>query len=225
VTTSQPDPDAEGKNAVDNDPDTQEHLACGADVDELFEQVADGDGDELTAHQRDCVHCQAALTEFAALWAPVAEAAAAPVPIPEGLTAALTAGVMASVRLLVKDVWYTLQISDLGSLRVAARVVAAAARDAARQIPGVKVALGRSTQSRMAALVEKATRGHLHPHAAIGVLGRTAVVELSLAVTYGDSIDQVARAVQRHVIATLRDNIGLSSVTVNVTVDDILTDD
>ena len=35
----------------------------------------------------------------------------------------------------------------------------------------------------------------------------------------------MARDIQQHVIATLRDNIGLQTVTVNVTVDDILTDD
>ena len=200
-------------------------LPCGADVDQLLEQAADGNSDQLTDHQRGCVHCQAALTEFVRLWAPVRQAAAEPVAIPEGLIPALTASVMASVRILVKDVWYTLQISDYGALRVAARVVATIARDAARQIPGVKVALGRSTQSRISALVEKATFGHRHPHAAVGVLGRTAVVDLSLAVSYGDSIDQVAHDVQQHVIATLRDKIGLSSVKVNVTVDDILTDD
>ena len=46
-------------------------LPCGADVDALLEQVADGHGADRDAHQRDCVHCQAALAEFAALWAPV----------------------------------------------------------------------------------------------------------------------------------------------------------
>jgi hypothetical protein len=32
-------------------------LACGADVDTLLEQVADGHAGQLTDHQRDCVHC------------------------------------------------------------------------------------------------------------------------------------------------------------------------
>jgi uncharacterized alkaline shock family protein YloU len=35
----------------------------------------------------------------------------------------------------------------------------------------------------------------------------------------------VARDIQRHVIATLRESIGLQTITVNVTVDDILTGD
>ena len=39
-------------------------LACGADVDELLEQAAEGRGGQLTSHQRGCPHCQAALREF-----------------------------------------------------------------------------------------------------------------------------------------------------------------
>ena len=194
-------------------------LPCGADVDALLEQAADGHAAGLDAHQRDCVHCQAALAEFAALWAPVADTAARPVPIPPGLTAA----VMSQIRVLVRDVWYTLQATDLGVIRIAARVVAALARDSARGVPGVRVALGRSTAGRPADIAEQASLGHRHPHAAVGVLGRTAVVDLAVAVTYGDPVHQVARDIQRHVTATLRDNLGLQTVAVNVTVDDILT--
>jgi len=57
------------------------------------------------------------------------------------------------------------------------------------------------------------------------VLGRTAVVDLAVAVSYGDPVHQIARDVQRHVIAALRDQAGLRNVTVNVTVDDILGED
>jgi hypothetical protein len=110
-------------------------LPCGADVDALLEQVADGHGADRDAHQRDCVHCQAALAEFAALWAPVIDTAARPVPAPPGLTAA----VMSQIQVLVRDVWYTLQTTDLGVIRIAARIVAALARDSARMVPGVRV--------------------------------------------------------------------------------------
>ncbi len=193
-------------------------LPCGADVDPLLEQVADGHAADRDAHQRDCVHCQAAIAEFAALWAPVTEAAARPVPAPPGLTAA----VMRQIRVLVRDVWYTLQITDLGFIRIAARIVAALARDSARTVPSVRVAFGRSTHGKIAALTEQATVTHHHPHAAVGVLGRTAVVDLAVAVTYGDPVHEVARDIQQRVIATLRHQIGLQTVAVNVTVDDIL---
>jgi hypothetical protein len=119
---------------------TSATLPCGAEVDLLLEQVADGHSADLDAHQRDCVHCQAAIAEFTAIWEPVAELASTPVPAPPGLTAA----VMSHIRVLVRDVWYTLQTTDLGAIRVAARIVAALARDAARMVPGVRIALGNS---------------------------------------------------------------------------------
>jgi uncharacterized alkaline shock family protein YloU len=100
--------------------------------------------------------------------------------------------------------------------------VATLARESARRIPGVRVVLGRSTESAVAALAEKATFGHHHPHAAVGVLGRTAVIDLAVAVGYDEPVHEVARNIQRQVRAVLRDQIGLQSVTVNVTVDDLL---
>jgi uncharacterized alkaline shock family protein YloU len=196
-------------------------LPCGADVDLLLEQVADGHGADLDEHQQECVHCQAAVAELAALWQPVTELVVTPVPAPPGITAA----VMSQVQTLVRDVWYTLQTTDLGSIRIAARIVATTARDSARMVPGVRVALGRSTQGTLAALAERATFGHRHPHAAVGVLGRTAAVDLAVAVSYGDPVHQVAKAIQQYVIAELRDNLGLKTVVVNVIVDDVLTDE
>lgn len=195
-------------------------LPCGADVDLLLEQTAEGRGADWDAHQRQCVHCQAALGEFTALWKPVEELAATSASAPPGLVAA----VMSQVRRLVRDVWYTLEVAEIGVVLVAARVVAALARDSARTIPGVRVALGRSTQGKLAALAEKATFDH-RQDAAVGVLGRTAVVDLAVAVGYGDPAHQIARDIQRHVRSTLRDQVGLRDVTVNVTIDDILDDD
>jgi len=196
-------------------------LPCGAEIDPLLEQAADGRAAALDAHQRDCVHCQAAIAEFTALWAPVTETAAIAVPAPPGLTAA----VMSRIRVMIRDVWYTLQTTELGAIRIAARIVAALARDSARLVPGVRVALGRSSHGTMAALAEQATLRHRHPHAAVGVLGRTAIIDLAVAVSYGDPVHQVARDIQRHVITTLRDDIGLKTIAVNVTIDDIIDDD
>ena len=195
-------------------------LPCGAEVDLLLEQAADGHTEDLDSHQRVCVHCQAALAEFAALWSPVTEFAATHVPAPPGLAAA----VMRQIRVLLRDAWYTLQTTNLGTIRIAARIVAAMARDSARAVPGVLVALGRTSHGEAAALAEHATVRHHHPHAAVGVLGRTAVIDLAVAIRYGDRVDQVARDIQRHVITALRDNLGLKTVTVNVAVDDVLTD-
>jgi len=70
-------------------------------------------------------------------------------------------------------------------------------------------------------LAEKATLGHRAPHAAIGVLGRTAVIDLALAVRYGEGVDEVARQVHQRVITQLRATVGVQDVTVNLTVDDV----
>jgi uncharacterized alkaline shock family protein YloU len=199
---------------------TSRHLACGADVDELLEQAADGHPGQLTDHQRHCLHCQAALQEFTRIWEPVRTLAAEHVAVP----AALKTAVASQIRKLIADVWYTLQLSDSGAIRIAARVVARIAREAARTVPGVRVAFGRSTHINIAGPAEKATLRHRHPHAAAaGVLGRTAVVDLAIAVQYGGQLETVAREVQRRAITELHTKAGLQDVTVNVTVDDVIT--
>jgi len=132
---------------------------------------------------------------------------------------------MSQIRVLIRDVWYTLQTTEDGVIRIAARIVAALARDSARMVPGVRVALGRSSYGKNAAPAERATFQHRHPDAAVGVLGRTAVVDLAVAVTYGDPVHEIARDIQQHVIATLRDHVGLQTVAVNVIVDDVLMDE
>lgn len=196
-------------------------LPCGADVDLLLEQVADGHARDQDVHQQGCVHCQAAIGELNGLWGPVVELAVIPVPTPPGLAAAVTR----RIRTLARDIWYTLEATEIGVIQIASRIVATLARDSARTVPGVRVALGRSTRGDLGALAERATFGHRHPNAAVGVLGRTAVVDLALAVTYGAPVHDVAREVQRRVIATLREQVGLQNVAVNVTVDNVLDDE
>jgi uncharacterized alkaline shock family protein YloU len=195
------------------------HLACGAGVDELLEQAADGHAGQLTDHQRHCLHCQAAMQEFSRVWEPVRSLAAEHVAVP----ATLKTAVASQIRKLIADVWYTLQLSDTGAIRIAARVVAAIARDAARDVPGVRAAFGRSTHSTTAGPAGKATLRHRRPHAAAGVLGRTAVVDLAIAAHYGVQLDAIAREVQQRAIAELRAKTGLHDVTVNVTIDDVIT--
>ena len=197
---------------------TTRHLACGADADELLEQAADGHAGQLTGHQRHCLHCQAALKEFSRLWEPVRSLAAENVAVP----ATLKAAVADQIRKLIADVRYTLYFSDSGAIRIAARVVARIARDAARTVPEVRAAFGRSTHSTTASPAGKATLRHHHPHAA-GVLGRTAVVDLAIAAHYGSQLDAIAREVQQRAIAELRAKAGLHDVTVNVTIDDVIT--
>ena len=197
---------------------TTRHLACGADIAELLEQAADGHAGQLTEHQRHCPHCQAALQEFSRVWEPVRRLAAGHVAVP----ATLKTAVASQIRQLIADVWYTFQLSDLGAIRIAARVVATIARDAARNVPGVRAAFGRSTHGTTAGPAEKDILRQRHPHAVAGVLGRTAVVDLAIAAEYGIQLDAIAREVQQRAIAELRAKAGLRDVTVNVTIDDVI---
>jgi uncharacterized alkaline shock family protein YloU len=194
------------------------NLSCGADVDTLLEQIADGHGDQLTAHQRDCVYCRAAIVELTAAWAPVRELAAIPVPPPP----ALTAQVISRIRRLVHEVGYTLQLTDGGAIRIAARIVAALARDSASRVPGVRLALGRTRAGLLGASAQDALIRQRPARADVGVLGRTAVVDLTVAVNYDRPVHDVARDIQRQVAAVLHHDLGLHTVTVNVSVDDIL---
>jgi uncharacterized alkaline shock family protein YloU len=198
--------------------DDSRELVCGAAVDEILEQVADGHGAQLSEHQQHCAHCQAAIREFTTIWEPIRQLANEPVTVPQRLQAS----VMRQVDKLVHDIWYTLELTDDGAMRVAARVVATIARDTARRVPGVRVVLGRTTESRVADLVAKATRRHRHPNAGVGVLGRTAVIDLAVAVTSGEQVHQVAHEIQRRVKAELQENLGLQTIAVNVIVDDVL---
>jgi uncharacterized alkaline shock family protein YloU len=180
-------------------------LACGADVDELLEQAAAGRSGQLTGHQRG--------------WEPVRDLAAEQVSLP----AAVRTAVATQIRKLTADAWYTLELAHGGAIRIAARVVARIARDAARQVPGVRVAFGRSTRPGTAGRAEAATLRHRHPHEAAGVMGRTAVVDLAVTAQYGRELDAVGRSVQERAIAALRSNAGLRDVLVNVTIDDVIT--
>lgn len=194
-------------------------LACGADVDELLEQAARGPAGPMTGHQRDCPQCQAALREFSRVWEPVRDLAAEQVSLP----AAVRTAVARQIRVLTADAWYTLDLADGGAIRIAARVVARIARDAARQVPGARVVFGRSTRPRTAGRAEAATLGHRHPHEAAGVMGRTAVVDLAVTAQFGQDLAAVGRGVQERAIAALRDKAGLTDALVNVTIDDVTT--
>jgi uncharacterized alkaline shock family protein YloU len=193
-------------------------LACGADLDTLLEQVADGHARQLTDHQRDCVRCQAAIGELDALWSPVRELAAAPVPPPPGLASA----VIGRIRRLARDVGYTLEITDGGAIRIAARIVAALARDSASRVPGVRLALGRTTHGALGALAQDIMPADCCAGTAAGVLGRTAAVDLTIAVNYDRPVHHVARDIQKQVAAALRNDLGLRAATVNVVIADIL---
>ena len=197
----------------------EDRLPCGAAVAELFEQVAEGRQGQLSAHEAGCAHCRAALAEVGELWAPIRKLAAEKVTAPPGMLA----GVMARVRELAREVWYAVLPPDRGSTRIAARVIGVIARRAAASVPGVRVALGRSTDPARVRITRRATDQHAYPGTAVGIAGGRVAVDLALAVGYGLSIPAVSARVQRAVISQVRAITGVRDIEVNVAVDDVLT--
>lgn len=203
-----------------NTPDAEDRLPCGTEVGQLLDQVDAGHAEQRTEHQRSCPFCQAALGELAELWEPLRELAADRVPVPPGLVAE----VMAQVRQLASRVWFAVLPESGGVTRVAARVIAVIARQAACRVPGVVVALGNSTEHGAARAAAEATRGHRYPGSAVGVAGSHVAVDLALTTRYGASIPALAELVRRAVIRDVHAATGIEDVEVNVTVDDVATE-
>ena len=195
-----------------------EQLPCGRLWDGLLEQVSQGRAGARGDHQRSCPHCQAALAALDKFWAPVRELAAEPVRAPGGLLER----VMDQVRGVAQQHWHSLIVAEGGSTLVAARVIAVLARLAAGRVPGVRVALGRTTEPGAAARTATATRTHRWPGTAVGVAGGSTVVELALSARYGARLHDLAEQVREAVVDDLRRLGGLEHVEVNVTIDDVL---
>lgn len=193
-------------------------LACGRRWTDLLDQVADRGQQPVDDHQEQCPHCQAALAEFAALWQPVHEVASEDVRAP----ADLVHGVMRRLRDVVPDDWYAAIAATGGTTKVAVRVLAKIATQAARRVPGVVVALGRRTDPEQAAQVERDTYEHAAPGSALGVAGGSVAVDLALVVHYGKDVRGIAREVRRAVRQDTESLTGLRRVEVNVVVDDVV---
>lgn len=191
-------------------------LPCGRSWDDLLEQVATGSSTD--AHQSTCAHCRAALAELRRVWAPVQHLAAEPVQAPPNLVRK----VMDQVRAAAQHRWHALLPAERGSTRVAARVVATLARLAAARVPGVRVALGRTTEPRAAGRAAAATARHDASGSAVAVAGGSTVVELALAAQYGAPMHELAERVRTAVVHDLGRLAGLQDVQVDVVIDDVV---
>jgi uncharacterized alkaline shock family protein YloU len=191
-----------------------QRLPCGADIDDLFEQVADRRPPKNPQHQQSCPHCRAALAEISTLWEPVHALAAERIIAPPGLVSR----VMTRVRALARDAWHGVLAGDRGVTRISAGVVGAVARLAAARVPGVGLAIARG---RMATSEYEAAQEDAGAASRVGVAGGRTVLELDIVVEYGTDArvlaDRVRRAVTRDVAALT----GLTVEAVDITVADI----
>ncbi|HEY8721348.1 Asp23/Gls24 family envelope stress response protein [Pengzhenrongella sp.] len=200
-----------------------DRLPCGASVDSLLEQVADGAPPSDPQHQRDCPHCRAAVHELRGLWEPVRALAAAEVAVPPDLVTK----VMLQVRALARDGWHTVIAGPLGSTRIATWVVAALARSAAGRVPGVALTLGRAgpvTAPATGALGTGAspTGRRRRDARGVGVAGANVVIILDVVAAYGHDLNLLGDAVRAAVIRHVQALTGLTVLEVNVTMVDVV---
>ncbi|HEY2172281.1 MAG TPA: Asp23/Gls24 family envelope stress response protein [Mycobacteriales bacterium] len=184
-----------------------DQVPCGATIDDLIAQVADGDATRRTPHQQGCVHCQAALTEYARLWDPVTVLAAEHVQPPDSL-----------IDEALRRIRTTLEHPEYGLLpggpdgltRIAVRVIIVTARTAAERTDGVRAALTHAAPSDSSATV------------AAGITGSSTAIEVTVAATYGHDLPALADRIRRTVAHDIRTYTGLRPADITIVIDDIL---
>ncbi|MEV0051033.1 Asp23/Gls24 family envelope stress response protein [Saccharopolyspora shandongensis] len=187
-----------------------EGLPCGAAVDDVFAQVADGHAARRSTHQAGCPHCQAALAEYDRLWSPVREVADAAVHPPDSpLQAALS-----HIRGTVHNPTYGVLTSDDGQTRIAARVVVVIAREAAQNVPGVRVALSRLR-------LPGGDPVERENPVRVGLAGQSAAIVLTVAATYGTDLHELAERIRSAVAEQVRAATGLEPVAITIAIEDV----
>ena len=197
---------------------------CGALLDDLLEQVADGTPPADPAHQETCPHCRAALTDLADLWAPVGRLTAEYVTAPPTLTGTI----MERVHAIAAHGWHAVLTGHSGVLRVAAWVVAVIAGRAAADVPGVGTVHGQVTPP-AAALgqvptqypPDRPSRPQRAAAAGIGVAGRRVVIRIAVTAAAGTPLPALAELIRHRVSAEVSSMAGLRVAAVDVEVTDL----
>ncbi|RZT89012.1 cell envelope-related Asp23 family protein [Pseudonocardia sediminis] len=196
-------------------------LPCGRSVDDVLDQVADGRGTERDAHQAQCPHCQAALSEYERIWAPVRELGDERVQAPDSILETA----LAQIRRAIEHPDYGVITSPDGLTRVSARVVVVAARQGAQQVPGVRVALSKhlaGVTGEPGAPLDGDPPTDVAEDVAAGVSGSSAAVQITLAADYGTDLVRLGELVRSSVTTSVRDVTSLEPAQVTVIIDDVL---
>lgn len=205
--------------AGDLDPPA-ESLPCGRSVDDVLDQVAEGRGTDRDAHQAQCPHCQAALSEYERIWAPVRELGDERVKAPDSILETA----LAQIRRAIEHPDYGVITSSDGLTRVSARVVVVAARQGAQQVPGVRVALSKHLAEVPGEPGPPGVPvdGDPAEDVAAGVTGSSAAVQITLAADYGTDLVRLGELVRSSVTSSVREITSLEPAQVTVIIDDVL---
>jgi uncharacterized alkaline shock family protein YloU len=188
-------------------------LACGAPLERLVDQVAEGAPPADGEHQAGCEHCQAALRELERLWADVRALADHRVVVPER--------VVEEVLYRIRGPWPRARATGLtletvvprmlrhaqlrttrGVTRVADAVLVDLARLALASVPGVVAARGRAVE--------------------VEVEGDRVRVRVRVLAAYGPSLPALAERVRRAAAGIIERRAGLEVVGVDVVIDDVI---
>ncbi len=197
-----------------------ERLPCGEELSDLVEQVADGRGNERTAHQRTCPWCPVALEDLVRLWGPVREFRDAEVEVPDRVVESI----VRRVRHLVELGWITLHRTSEGITRVSGWMVAAIAELAADATAGVHrvgSSVGRAAETLRAARPTGSRERSAVGGRAFEVGDFQAAVDLDVVTQFGPPIAEVGEAIRRSVRREVAQLTGLDVVEVNVRVTDV----
>lgn len=194
-----------------------DQLPCGADIDDLIAQVADGDAVHRTRHQAGCPHCQVALAEYDQAFAPVRELAAEPVPVPD----TVLEEVLRRIRGSLPDPTYGVLPGPLGVTRIAGHVVAVTARTVTERVLGVRVALARTEGRDISADSDPVP--HPDPGATVsaGVAGASTALRITVAAAWGEDLHALADRIRGTVARAVRTTTGLRAVEIDVVIDDV----
>jgi uncharacterized alkaline shock family protein YloU len=171
-----------------------EPLPCGRDPDTVYDHLR---GDRLDEHEQTCPHCQAAARDLApAITAAQTLASLQPRP-PAGFTESVMARVRAETR---RGRHFPLPAEPPATLTIAERVVATILSTAAETVPGV------------------ICRGCRFPDP-----GNPAHVAITIVVRFPVPLPAVASQVRRATSTTARQQLGLELRTIDISIQDILT--
>ncbi len=202
-----------------------ERLACGAELGQLVDQVAEATPPADLAHQAACPHCRAALEELESVWGEVRDLARQPVAVPAGVVEAVMRRVRAEhaaesvviplETIVPRLVRHALLTGERGTTQIADSVVAAVVRRAAVRVAGV--------HSVGAAGGLDAVVGRLAGQAGVEVEveGHRVTAALAIVVLYGYAIPEVVKAVRERVVEAVEQIAGLEAAAIDITVVDV----
>ena len=179
-----------------------QQLPCGVALDALVVQIAEDQPPLRPTHQKHCPYCQEALRTLVQGWDDFQALTSTPVKTPPALTTLIMARVHGLARQVAQ---FVIRGHPRGTTRISHTVIARIVTRHAAAVPGVVFASAQPVP-------------HDPPEP-----GRLSV-NIRLVVSYGPTIETLARAVRQRVLRRVPRLTGTELSSIDITVDDIAGD-